>query len=182
MSQKPLSRCERRLEAADGYLLLEMPDHALRELDAVSDPEPVAFRYYQLRGEALRQKCRHEEALPAFERAHACRSDDLTVILGMAWCYKRTGQLPKAIAAMEDAYQSHSDEPIVLYNLSCYLALAGQKEQALSWLGRALRMQPSLRRLILDETDFDRLRGDPDFEFVAGLGRQLSEDSGFELC
>ena len=61
--------------------------------------------------------------------------------IGLAWCLKRTDRLEEAIDVMMAAYQFHEDEPIVLYNLACYFALAGDKPQALSWLGRAIRME-----------------------------------------
>lgn len=77
---------------------------------------------------------------------------------------------------MEQAYQASPKQPIVLYNLSCYFSLAGDKAQALSWLGRALRIEPTLRELIPDESDFDPLRNDPDFQFVIGIDEQESAD------
>lgn len=169
MALSALARRERRLEAARGYLALEMPDHAVRELNAVDTPEECAFEVNQLRGEALRLNKQHDEALRVYSRALAENPQDVSVMLGMAWCYKRTDQLDKAISAMENAYQAASDEPIVLYNLACYFALAGDKNQALSWLGRSLRMDASLRKLIPDEPDFNRLRDDRDFQLIAGL-------------
>ncbi len=75
---------------------------------------------------------------------------------------------------MKDTYRVHRYEPIVLYNLACYLALAGEKEQALSWLGRSLRIQPSLRKLIPDDSDFDQLRHEPDFRLVVGKPESVS--------
>ena len=162
------------LEAARGYLALEMPDHALRELRRIDSSDEDLFEICCLQGESLRQKKEHEEALSAFNRALKERPDDLTVLMGMAWCFKRTGQLPHAISTMEQAYQASPKEPIVLYNLSCYFSLAGDKAQALSWLGRALRMEPSLRELIPDERDFDSRRNDPDFQFVIRIDEQES--------
>ena len=159
---------ERKLEAACGYLELNMPQHALRELDRIADPEAVAFEFYRLRGEALRASGQFDSALEAFAPALAEKPDDLSVLMGMAWCYKRTGQLARAIAAMEQAYRAHPKEPIVLYNLACYFSLGGEKSQALSWLGRALRMESSLRKLVPEEPDFDPLRNDPDFQYVTG--------------
>ncbi|MGE3316296.1 MAG: tetratricopeptide repeat protein [Planctomycetaceae bacterium] len=174
MSKNVRVQRERKLEAARGYLLLDMPQHALRELNGIDEPEKAALAINQLRGEALRVQGDFHEALLAYNRALAEDPNDLTVLLGMAWCYKRTNQLSRAIAAMEQAYRAKPDEPIVLYNLSCYFALDRNKTQALSWLGRALRMESSLRKLIPDEHDFDPLRDDPDFQFVAGL-RNLSD-------
>ena len=160
---------EKRLEAARGYLILEMPDSAIRELDAIKDPEKCRFELNKLWGEALQQKTDHENALDAYGRAWDEDPTDLSVVLGMAWCYKRTNQLPKAIAVMEEAYRLHSEVSIVLYNLACYLALADEKEQSLSWLGRALRMDPTLSKLIRDESDFDLLRDDPGFQLITRI-------------
>ena len=87
----------------------------------------------------------------------------------MAWCFKRIDQLPQAIDAMKLAYQFHKDVPVVLYNLACYYSLAGEKEDALSWLGRAFRMDRQLLKLIENETDFDPLRNDVDFQHLLQL-------------
>jgi len=183
---------QRKLEAACGYLELNMPEHALRELGRIADPEAVPFDFNRFRGEALRALNQFEVAISAFDRALEENPDEISVLVGIAWCYKRTGRLPRAIAAMEQAYQAHPKELIVLYNLACYFSLAGEKAQALSWLGRALRMEsslrkqnieseiafgsasglgqaePSLRERIADEPDFDPLRNDPDFQYLTG--------------
>jgi Flp pilus assembly protein TadD len=168
-------RREKLLEAAEGYLTLEMPDHALRELKAVEDPEKCRLRWNRLRGESLRQKGEFEEALQAYNRALAEKPADVEILMGMAWCYKRTGQLQRAIAATEEAYRASPQEPILLYNLACYYALAGDKPQALSWLGRALRMQRTLRKLIAGEPDFDRLRDDPDFQLMTSAADDVTK-------
>ena len=169
MSSRERLRRERLLEAARGYLWLRMPDHALQELNAVTDPAECACDLYQLRAEALREKKEYEAAIDAYTLALAEDPDSVSVLLGIAWCYKRTDKLPRAIAVTQQAYHVRPDESIVLYNLSCYFSLAGDKTQALSWLGRALRMDKSLRELIANEKDFDQFRDDPDFQFVAGL-------------
>ncbi|MEX1097702.1 MAG: tetratricopeptide repeat protein [Planctomycetales bacterium] len=168
-------RWARRLEAARGYLMLEIPDRALAELRGIGDALDFRFEVQRLTGEALRQKGAHEAALAAFLRADAEQPDDLSVLMGMAWCFKRTDRLPQAIECMERAYRASPDEPIVLYNLACYHALAGDKPQALSWLGRAIRMDRSLRKLIPEERDFDRLRHDPDFQFIVEAGKGNEE-------
>ena len=159
-------REERRLEAARGYLALHMPDHALREIDAIGRGPADAFAVHQLRGEALRQAGEISEAVVAFGKALAEEPNDSAVLMSLAWCYKRNGQLAQAITAMQQAYCRSPREPVLLYNLACYFALAGRKAQALSWLGRALRMDASLHRLVRDEPDFDRLRHDPHFRFI----------------
>lgn len=162
-------RRDKLLNAAEGYLMLEMPQHALECLDAIIDPERAQFTSNYLRGMVLRQMGDNQGALDAFDVAYEENSDHLSLLLAMAWCYKRTDRLDRAIATMEHAYATDPTEPIVLYNLACYWALAGNKAQALSWLGRALRMNCDLKRLISEEQDFDQLRNDPDFELLVGL-------------
>ncbi len=156
-------RAKRRMEAAQGYLMLDLPDQALRELGEIIDTDEAAYEYHLLRGEALRAKSDHPAALESFRRALEARPDDLGVMMGMAWCFKRIDRLDQAIETMQRAYESHSEVPVVLYNLACYYSLAGEKGAALSWLGRALRMDRGFMKLVPGETDFDPLRDDPDF-------------------
>lgn len=159
----------RQLKAAEGYLALNMPDHALRELDEVPEIGDEQYRVSMLRGEALQAKREHRMALDEFRLAHLDRPTDLHAMMGMAWCFKRIDQLPNAIDTMKLAYQFHKEVPVVLYNLACYYALAGEKENALSWLGRSLRMDRTLLAELRDETDFDSLRDDADFRHLIQL-------------
>ena len=160
---------ERHFRAAEGYLALRMPDHALREIGRIDDVEADLFKMCMLRGEALQMKREHRPALDAFRQAHLAKPTDLIALMGMAWCFKRIEQLPQAIDAMKLAYEFHKNVPVVLYNLACYYSLAGDKENALSWLGRALRMDRNLLSLIPAETDFDPLRNDQDFQHLLEL-------------
>lgn len=166
MPPSPTTRHRRRLETVEGYLLLGMPAQALRELDALRNGGFDNSVVCRVRAEALRDLQRYEEALQEYQQFEAGHPDDLTTLMGMAWCLKRIDRLDDAIETMQRAYRAHPDEPVVLYNIACYLCLAGEKSQSLSWLGRALRMEPKLRELVARERDFDNLRADPDFQFV----------------
>ena len=162
----PASRRKRHLNAAEGYLMLEMPVQALRELSHITGQDRDSEKYCRFLGQSLQLAERFTEALDAYQDAYEKNPQNLTTLMGMAWCFKRTDQLTSAIGIMEEAYQHHADEPVVLYNLSCYFALADDKANALSWLGRALRMEPRLTKLIPEESDFNTLRNDKDFQFV----------------
>ncbi len=91
---------------------------------------------------------------------------NLQASLGLAWCFKRIDRIYRAIETLQHAKQQHPEEPIVIYNLACYFSLVGDKPKAIECLGRSLRMEPQLRHLISEESDFDQLRMDPDFQFV----------------
>jgi tetratricopeptide (TPR) repeat protein len=165
-------RVVRRIEAAQGYLMLDLPDRALSELGEITDAGELTYQVHLLRGESLRMKFEHRRALDAFLSAHELQPDDLDPLLGIAWCYKRIDRIDLSIDTLRLAYDSHSHIPIVLYNLACYYALAGEKDQALSWLGRALRMDHDLMKLIPKEFDFDPIRNDPDFAHLMELAEQ----------
>ena len=55
------------------------------------------------------------------------------------------------------------DSPLLLYNLSCYEAMAGRREDALAHLAEALRLDPGLRDEASADADFDTLRDDEAF-------------------
>jgi tetratricopeptide (TPR) repeat protein len=162
-------RRKKQLEAAEGFLSLGMPDHALEALKQVSDFGSAEFYSLLLRGDAWRAKHNYEQALECFLKAHELKPQSLDALMGMAWCYKRTDRVAQSVECMRTAYQDHATESIVLYNMACYLALDGNREQALSWLGRALRMDKTLCKLIPAETDFDSLKHDPDFQHLLEL-------------
>ena len=161
---------QRAIEAAQGYLMLDLPDAALRRLELFQDSATPA-EVEQLRGEAFRLKEDYECALQHFERVADDSENNLDLQMGKAWCFKRIGRLDKAIESMRAAYRGSPKVAIVLYNLACYFSLAGEKEEALSWLARAFRMDSSLRKLVPRETDFDPIRNDQDFIYLM----QLSE-------
>ncbi len=178
MTSKMSKQEQRAIESAQGYLLLDLPDAALRELSIFRDTVAVIdsdsdlpMAVSQLRGEAFRAKEEFEKALGYFHQALPHVEADCHLHMSMAWCFKRVGRLDQAIESMKAAYAHSPKEPIVLYNLACYYSLAGLKHEALSWLGRAFRMDGSLRRLVPKESDFDLIRSDSDFESLM----QLSE-------
>lgn len=169
MPINPVNVRLRQLRAAEGYLILKMPDHALRELNHIEDIGTERYNESMLRGEALLLKGDQRRALDSFRQAHVEKPTDLQALMRMAWCFKRVDQISNAIDTMLLAYQFHKDVPVVLYNIACYYSLAGDKEDALSWLGRAFRMDRELLKLIPEETDFDSLRNDADFQHLLEL-------------
>ena len=120
-------------------------------------------------GETLRELERYEDALLPLERSAALLPDDIHVYLALGWCYKRTGQLAKAIDALERAVAIDAGEAILHYNLACYWSLARNRTLALRYLARSLDLDANYRDLIPDEPDFNSLRHDAEFkQLVSG--------------
>jgi tetratricopeptide (TPR) repeat protein len=111
---------------------------------------------------------RYEEALLPLQRSADLIPDDIQVMLALAWCYKRTGQLAKAIESLEKAVHIDPSEAVLHYNLACYWSLARNRTLALRYLSRALEIDANFRDLVPDESDFNSLRHDPDFIALTG--------------
>lgn len=160
--------------AAEGYLELGMPQHALDTLARLDDPAGSDGHPLYLRGEALRAMERYGEALVPLIQAARLEPENLHVWFALGWCYKRTGQITLAIRALERVVAAEPGEALGHYNLACYWSLAGNKRRALEYLAQALEIDPDYRRLIDDEPDFAPIRSDPQFQAIcaeAGTGR-----------
>ena len=173
MSRINRDQIRKKLDEAEGYLMLDLPRRSLQILDSRPDWLSMQFEASLLKGEALRSLNRYRDALRPLENAAALRPGDSRVALILGWCYKRTNRLAQAIDSLERALREHPDEALLHYNLACYWSLAANGSKALDELSAALELDPDLRLLIRDESDFDTLRGNPDFErLVMGRARQ----------
>ena len=102
------SRVVRQLNAADGYLELGMPAHALRELTAISDPGPLRPAVEFMTGLALKDQHQYDEAIEILHRAAteipAPHNRDAWRTLGE--CYQLTGEFELA-----DIAEMFADDP-----------------------------------------------------------------------
>jgi tetratricopeptide (TPR) repeat protein len=164
MSRISRDQVRRLLDEAEGYLMLNLPGRAVEILESRSDWATMQFEASFLKGEALRSLGRYREALRPLETAASLRPNDTGVAMALGWCYKRTNRLAQAIDSLQRVLRAHADEPLLHYNLACYWSLAGNSAKALDALSTALELDPGLRALIAEESDFDQLRGNPEFD------------------
>lgn len=102
------SRVVRYLNAADGYLELGMPGHALTELERISDAGPLKPAVAFMTGLALKDQHRYEEAIVSLHSAAteipAPHNRDAWRYLGD--CYRTTG-----MDEMADIAEMFADDP-----------------------------------------------------------------------
>jgi hypothetical protein len=95
------ARVVRKLTAADGYLELGMPTHALAELDAIEQAGPLQPAVEFMTGLALKDQHRYEDAIAPLQKAAveipAPHNRDAWVSLGE--CYRMTGLPELAVIA-----------------------------------------------------------------------------------
>ena len=169
MTSRHRLRVKRLERQAEGYLELDMPNQALDVLARLGDDSQLGSHGLYLSGEALRALERYEESLVYFDRAVQLAPGNIRVWLAMGWCHKRTGRIDLAIEDLEQARGAEPSEPLVHYNLACYLSLAGEKHRAISHLSEAISINPEFRALVDEEPDFDSLRSDPQFQALTSM-------------
>lgn len=154
---------------AEGYLEIGLPQQALEVLSRLGDRISRSPHALYLHGEALRSLGRYLEALEPLGQAAKTVPENVHVQMALGWCHKRTARLDLAIQDLERALDVEPTDPLVHYNLACYLSLAGQRRRALVHLSRAFSLDATLRRLVDNEPDFDPLRSDPGFLSLVGV-------------
>lgn len=170
----------RLIQMAEGYLDLtmvfeelwpldkphceKMADRAIECLDQIK--RPLGHKPYVtfLKGQAHRTAGRYFEAIEFFELSLELDPDNLHAYLAVAWCYKRTGEIDKAIDALKSALKVEPSNALTHYNLACYWALSENVELAVLHLSFALDLNSDYRNKIVHESDFDSIRDTQSFQ------------------
>ena len=74
--------------------------------------------------------------------------ENIHIWLALAWCYKRTDELARAIDALEQALEVDPTEALLLYNLACYWSLSGDASQSVDYLAKAFELDANYRELV----------------------------------
>jgi Flp pilus assembly protein TadD len=154
---------------AEGYLELGLSQQACDTLARLGDPTQFGTTTLYLWGEALRGLERYQEAVAPLRKAAEAEPENIHVWLALGWCHKRTGRIDLAIESMENALAADPADPLLHYNLACYLSLAGSKDRALGHLSEAVSKDANYRLLAGTESDFDPIRSDPDFQALTSI-------------
>jgi hypothetical protein len=61
---------------------------------------------------------------------------------------------------VEGGLARYPDNPSILYNLGCYEARAGRREDAIAHVSRSLELDPKLLETARADEDLDSIRGE----------------------
>ncbi len=78
--------------------------------------------------------------------------------LQIAGRHYRDGKLAEAVKEAERAVQANPSSADCHYDYACYLSLSGQKDEALTALEKALRLNPKMFGLAKNDTDLNSIR------------------------
>ena len=164
MSRIIRDRIKRQLDEAEGYLMLNLPRRALEILERRADWATMQFEASFLTGEALRSLERYREALKPLEVAAALRPGR-----------RRRGHRPGLVLQADPPARPGHRRPRAGRPAQPRRAPCSTTTSPATGAWRATRprrstssprldLDPDLRTLIADESDFDQLRGNPEFE------------------
>lgn len=151
---------ERSLLAAQGYIELEMPDEAMREIDALPEEEQDREDVLQMRLFVHMRTKRWEEALKVCAHLRSVCPECTTGYIHGAFCLHEMGRTLDAKQLLLTGPVCLLREPTYHYNLGCYDAVLGNLEEATRHLETSFEMDRKFREIA---------KYDPDLKPVQGL-------------
>jgi superkiller protein 3 len=121
------------LDLADVYVTAKLPDAALRVLKQPAFAgKKLPAHYYQLLGEASRQKGDVTGALSAFRQAATEDPKSVDALIGMAQIYASQRRPTESLSALEKARALSPDSPLVLRAVIIEAMQIGHNAEALA--------------------------------------------------
>ncbi len=142
------------------------------------DPQPAVISNL---GTSYFYLHRYEDAVNQFEKAVALNPNDETMMGNLADGYRAAGQMDKAIATYDKAIalafkdlRVNPRSADTMCSLALYFAKKGDKNQAMEFMNRARRLDPSSVDLILNSAEVHVLSNRPE-DAIADLKKGLQE-------
>jgi len=109
------------------------------------------------------------------------KNEEAGVFHGQAMEAYNAGDTAKALAAETQAHEKDPTDPLFMYNLACFEALAGNKDKALNWLEKSVEAGFYSPGKIASDSDLISLREDPRYAAaVAKASAKAAELGGGE--
>jgi len=154
----PLELADNRyLQAACGYLELEMYSEAAAELDKIDPvclavPEVLSVRLWVYAGlqdwgmmQSVAKRLRNQDPKTA------------QWAISAAYATRRAESIQAAKSILLEAVKSHPEEPMIRYNLACYECQLGNLSDAKEHLMHVTKLGVKFRAMALDEPDLEPL-------------------------
>lgn len=144
---------ERSLSAAEGYLQLEMPLEAIREIEGL--PRKVRDSQHSLELElAAEMMQKHWNRGVDLSRVLCnLKPNKKAYYLHAAFCLHETGDTLAAKSFLMSGPKSLMKDALFHYNMGCYSAVLGDAEEALRHLSQAFEIDEALKETAKTDKD-----------------------------
>ena len=160
LNHKPQSHSEQTreaLQAADGYLYLNLPQEALNEIDAVKGDDADIPEVLLARNRVLFHLKRWKDAEQIAFRSSIDHGDREEFLVQRAFALKRMKQSRLAHQVLDEAPEWIRKTGILHYNLACYEAKLGDKASAQEFLDLAFSMNDAMRKNAKHDPDLQSI-------------------------
>lgn len=151
---------EKVMVAAQGYLELEMPDEALREINSLPPDVLAEEGPLQVKMAILMRLKRWAEALAICADLRRLFPEQTVGFVHGAFCLHETGRTREAKELLLSGPPSLLQEPTYHYNLGCYDAVLGNLDEAQNHLRLSFQLNEKFREIA---------KYDPDLKAVSEL-------------
>jgi GWxTD domain-containing protein len=94
-----------------GFLMrAKQYERALGLIDKVKVDPALQFDYYIIKGKALRELGRYEEAIPLLEQGNRLYNSDTRLLNSLGFCYYKTGQTTLALEVLNASLRLNADQ------------------------------------------------------------------------
>ena len=149
---------EKALQAAQGYLELDMPKEAQSELDSIPAAERNAAEVVHVEVLVALKKRGWNLALETAYRLCELEPESPSGFIHAAFCLHELGRTIEARGVLLGGPESLREEATYFYNLGCYATQLGELDEAQELLNRAFKMDAKLQELARTDPDLDALR------------------------
>lgn len=144
---------------AEGYLGLGMTEDAAAELDKISLEATEAPEVLMVRLALYQVEQRWAAMEAAARKLVHCDPGESQWLLSLAYATRRAESIEMARLILLEALDRFPGEPIVPYNLACYDCQLGNLASATQFLETALRLNPQIKAMALEDEDLRPLWG-----------------------
>ncbi|MGE3315383.1 MAG: tetratricopeptide repeat protein [Planctomycetaceae bacterium] len=161
MQQSAVLKVLRRLEAAEGYLELEMPGHAMSELDAIEEAGPFEASITLLKGEAFKSQEKYEEAIAALQKAAQMipAPHNRRAWQSLVECYRLGGR--EEMAKLVETFANMAPaapriiQPVVNISITIQTPIDMNELEAAEGMAESDEMETDEQNFRSDETDME---------------------------
>ena len=144
---------QRLLTAAQGFLELGLPLDAHDEIESMDADVRHVPEVLEVRVEIYRALKKWELMQTVAKKLTEAEPADSRWPLAWAYATRRAESLDAARFILIAAWELHEKEPLIPYNLACYLCQMGKPEIAKDVIRHAFDLDPKMRLAALDDED-----------------------------
>ena len=148
---------QRLLTAAQGFLELGLPLDANDEVESMDAEVRHVPEVLEVRVEIYRALKKWELMQTVAKKLTEAEPADSRWPLAWAYATRRAESLDAARFILIAAWELHEKEPLIPYNLACYLCQMGKPEIAKDVIRHAFDLDPNMRLMALDDEDLKPL-------------------------